>query len=328
MISIALCTYNGEHYIKEQLESIINQTLPPDEIIICDDCSKDNTKAEIKSVLGHWNGSWEFIENDKNLGFKKNFQKAISLCNGDIIFLSDQDDVWLSDKIEKMVKIFKSDPNCILAFHDVKIVDSNLKEIRPSFWNMLNFNPQPFFKMDYSILLMKNVIQGSACAFRKKLFIHANPFPDDVLHDYWLALVAAASGEKICPVNEKLALYRQSGHNAIGAKEDLSLREKLLGWTSSFTFKIKVHFENIKRDDYIFDKLNSLYSCKGLLAGIRINSFSNFLDNRLTYIENGKFFFLLDIGSYFKYYANKSYALKNYLKDVLAVFTYSRICKR
>ena len=72
MISIALCTYNGEQYIKEQLESIIHQTLPPDEIVICDDCSKDHTEAEVKSVLRSWNGSWTFIVNDKNLGFRKN----------------------------------------------------------------------------------------------------------------------------------------------------------------------------------------------------------------------------------------------------------------
>lgn len=94
MVSIALCTYNGEKYIEEQLESLIHQTCQPDEIIICDDQSKDNTVNIAKSLLGSWPGAWKVIINKKNLGYKKNFQKAISLCRGDIIFLSDQDDVW------------------------------------------------------------------------------------------------------------------------------------------------------------------------------------------------------------------------------------------
>lgn len=94
MNSVAMCTYNGEKYIKEQLESIIHQTLPPDEIIICDDGSNDHTISAIKETMRVWRGSWMLVQNEKNLGYKKNFQKAISLCQGDIIYLSDQDDVW------------------------------------------------------------------------------------------------------------------------------------------------------------------------------------------------------------------------------------------
>lgn len=102
MISVAMCTFNGEKYIKEQIESIINQSLVPDEIVICDDCSKDNTLNIIKETLDNWPGKVQLVVNEKNLGYRKNFEKSISLCNGDIIFLSDQDDVWNRNKIEIM----------------------------------------------------------------------------------------------------------------------------------------------------------------------------------------------------------------------------------
>lgn len=100
MISVAMCTFNGEKYIKEQIESIINQSLVPDEIVICDDCSKDNTINIIKETLANWSGKANLIINEDNLGYRKNFEKAISLCNGDIIFLSDQDDVWDNCKLK------------------------------------------------------------------------------------------------------------------------------------------------------------------------------------------------------------------------------------
>ena len=113
MNSVAMCTYNGEKYIKEQLESIIHQTLPPDEIIICDDGSNDHTISAIKETMRVWRGSWMLVQNEKNLGYKKNFQKAISLCQGDIIYLSDQDDVWDLHKMELMNQIFVECPEVV-----------------------------------------------------------------------------------------------------------------------------------------------------------------------------------------------------------------------
>ena len=100
MISVAMCTYNGEKYIQEQLESIIYQSVPPDEIVICDDCSNDATLEIVKDILNSYDGIVQLVSNKHNLGYRKNFEKAISLCHGDIIFLSDQDDVWSSNKIE------------------------------------------------------------------------------------------------------------------------------------------------------------------------------------------------------------------------------------
>jgi glycosyltransferase involved in cell wall biosynthesis len=118
MISVAMCTYNGSKHIKEQLESIIYQTRKPDEIIICDDCSSDNTVEIAQNLLSVSTIKSTIIRNEINLGFRKNFEKAIGLCHGDIVFLSDQDDVWLPEKIEKVANIFDNDEEVIMAFHD------------------------------------------------------------------------------------------------------------------------------------------------------------------------------------------------------------------
>lgn len=123
MVSVAMCTYNGEKFIKAQLESILAQTHVPDEIIICDDCSQDSTIDIVSSILKSWNGRYKIIVNQSNLGFKRNFAKAISLCTGDIIFLADQDDVWESCKIDVISKIFQNHNDISLIFHDVVIVE-------------------------------------------------------------------------------------------------------------------------------------------------------------------------------------------------------------
>jgi glycosyltransferase involved in cell wall biosynthesis len=145
MISVAMCTYNGSRYLAEQLNSIIHQTMPPDEIVICDDCSKDDSVAIAKKILSNWKGKTQIVVNQKNLGFRKNFQKAINLCHGDIIFLSDQDDVWDLEKIQLMMYVFNTDPDVSLVFHDSQLVDSQLNMLYPSFWkNSLLFDYQAF----------------------------------------------------------------------------------------------------------------------------------------------------------------------------------------
>ena len=93
--SVIMATYNGEKYITEQLDSIRNQTLPPDEVIICDDCSSDNTRTIINEYISKYKlTGWQLYSNEKNIGFFDNFFKALRLSTGDVIYLSDQDDVW------------------------------------------------------------------------------------------------------------------------------------------------------------------------------------------------------------------------------------------
>ena len=112
MISVAMATFNGEPYIQEQLDSIYNQTRKVDEIIIVDDCSTDSTVRVIEQyILSHKDIDIKLYKNEENLGYKKNFKKAISLCHGDYVFLSDQDDIWKVNKVEDMISIMEENPN-------------------------------------------------------------------------------------------------------------------------------------------------------------------------------------------------------------------------
>ena len=315
MISVAMCTFNGEKYIKEQIESIINQGLVPDEIVICDDCSKDNTVNIIKETLDNWSGRVNLVVNEKNLGYRKNFEKAISLCNGDIIFLSDQDDVWNRNKIEIMLSALNNSSDAILAFHDVEIVDENLDLIKKSFWKLLKFDYQKFLKKDFKRIFESNVIQGSACAFRKELFNSAMPFPETAVHDEWLGLVSFVKG-KIIPVNESLAKYRQSGSNAIGA-ETIGLLGKIK------RLIIDLHSQNIKFTSELERRKNVLncfykrFRKDILIISTEYDKYLDFYTLRFNYIQNKKILSLICL-NYFKIYDTRTYALRRMLRDIIA----------
>lgn len=315
MISIAMCTFNGEKYIKEQIESIINQSLIPDEIVICDDCSKDNTVNIIKETLDNWSGKVHLVVNEKNLGYRKNFEKAISLCNGDIIFLSDQDDVWNRNKIEIMFNALNNSSDAILAFHDVEIVDENLNLIKKSFWKLLKFDYQKFLQSDFRRVFEGNVVQGSACVFRKELFNCARPFPEAAVHDEWLGLVALTKG-KIIPVNKPLAKYRQSGNNAVGAGS-VSLLEKI---TKLIT---NLHAQNIKLINELIRRQKVLicfykrFESENIIICREYEKYLDFYTLRFNYIQNKKILNLIYL-NYFKIYDTRIYALRRMLRDIIA----------
>ena len=116
MISVAVTTYNGEKYIEEQLQSICEQTLSVDEIIIVDDCSTDNTVDIVENfILRNEEKRIHLLVNKKNLGYTKNFYKAISMTHGDYIFLSDQDDIWKTNKVERMIDVMRTTDSDILC---------------------------------------------------------------------------------------------------------------------------------------------------------------------------------------------------------------------
>ncbi|OOZ44783.1 glycosyltransferase [Solemya velum gill symbiont] len=122
-ISIAMATYNGAQHLHEQLDSIIRQTRAPDELVICDDGSTDETKKILDSFRQHAPFSVQLHSNKYNLGHARNFEKALSLCNGDIIFLSDQDDVWFPDKLASVVECFNNHPGVDLVINDAFYTD-------------------------------------------------------------------------------------------------------------------------------------------------------------------------------------------------------------
>jgi glycosyltransferase involved in cell wall biosynthesis len=124
-ISVALCTFNGEKFLQQQLDSLVAQNTLPDELIICDDASTDSSFEIAENFAKSAKFKVSVYKNIKNLGYVKNFEKAVSLCQSDIIFLCDQDDVWMCNKIQEVMDIFYAEPTVGLVLHDYKKIDSN-----------------------------------------------------------------------------------------------------------------------------------------------------------------------------------------------------------
>lgn len=266
-ISVALCTFNGEKYIKEQLESIIGQTKRPDEIIIVDDGSTDKTVEICNRILRQFLGEWTVYVNDVNLGYKRNFLKAMKKTSGDVVFLSDQDDVWLKGKIEIMMRQFEDD-TVLLAFHDVVVTNERLVVIEESFWKTQGFFPNNIQNINDK-LLQYDYIQGASCAIRRNLIEKITEIPVQSIHDEWLGMIAAAyNGIAIVP--EKLSLYRQGEHNVIGVK-NVRTFYTINKYISHISKACNDRYEYLKRRRKVLEKfIDGKYSDEGFCVSPRM----------------------------------------------------------
>lgn len=203
MISVCMATYNGEKYIKEQVDSILNQIGPNDELIVSDDGSSDNTVQILKDID---DSRIKIFLNEGVHGFTQNFENAIRKASGDYIFLSDQDDVWRYDKVKVTMKYLSEFD---LVTHDCVTVNERLDIIKDS--RFKEFNIKPGFIRH----LIKSRFLGCCIAFNKKVLNVILPFPknDKLLeHDIWIVAVAMLY-YKVKLVDEPLVFYRRHGNN-------------------------------------------------------------------------------------------------------------------
>ncbi len=221
MISVALCTYNGEKFIEEQLLSILNQTLPVDEIVVCDDGSTDKTKEILETYQKNDNRIKIHI-NNSNLGIIKNFEKAISLAKGDIIFLSDQDDVWLRTKVELMNEIFITKPQSYVLFSNAELIDENNATFTSkTLFDIVNFSDKTkkYFSdgLDFELLNIENRITGATMAFRKSYISEILPFKnfEKILHDEFIA-ISAINDNCLYMIDKCLISYRIHRNQIMG----------------------------------------------------------------------------------------------------------------
>lgn len=214
-VDILLATYNGEKFLKEQIDSILNQTYPHFNLLIRDDGSTDRTLDIIKS---YEDPRIKLLDNSQNGGVVNNFSALLQSSFAPYVLLCDQDDVWNLDKVEKLLVIAQAfdEGKPLLVHHDMEVVDSELKMISPSFWEYSKLNP---LATSLNRLLMQNNVTGAACLINHALVEKALPIPQEALmHDHWLALIASAFGDVI-PVKEVMMKYRQHGKNQLGAKK-------------------------------------------------------------------------------------------------------------
>lgn len=216
-VDILLATYQGAGFLQEQLDSIANQSYPHIRIIARDDGSKDQTCQILM------NYPLTLLESSENLGCKRNFSKLLSHSEAPYVCFSDQDDVWLPHKVEeslqRMLLEEKLQPpgTPILVHTDLVVVDKNLQEIAPSFWNFAGLKAHEH--ASFNRLLVQNCVTGCAMMINRPLAELALEIPEtSKMHDWWIALVASAFG-KIVAVNRPSILYRQHAHNTIGAQK-------------------------------------------------------------------------------------------------------------
>lgn len=219
MISICLTTYNGSRYIEAQLRSILEQLSPEDEVRIADDGSTDNTIAII-DAMGDPRLRW--VAQGGKLGVIKNFERSISAARGEFIFLSDQDDIWLPGKVEKIFGVFLSKPEITMVATDARIIDESGAVVADSF-----FARRGRFEAGVLQNLVKNKYLGCTLAFRRSMLEHFLPIPRDVpMHDMWFGLMNDIYG-KTHFIDQPLVAYRRHGNNA-SPSEGAPVAQKLV----------------------------------------------------------------------------------------------------
>lgn len=274
LVSVCLSTYNGEKYLKEQLDSILSQTYKNLELIITDDCSNDSTV----SIINEFQKKYPYVKlylNEKNLGFVKNFEKAISLSTGEYIALADQDDVWQEDKIEILVKELENTKDCLMVYSNAQLVDNNLNSKNTTLLGKI----KPMFGNNNLYFIYNNSISGNTLMFKKELKEKILPIPNNInFHDIWISFVAS-SISNIKYLNNALVLYRQHESNVTDiykVKKKKSIKEKILNKEKSF-FVLLNKLESF----YFFLEKNNLDSNKKLIFKLltEYKKFDNYLLN-------------------------------------------------
>lgn len=210
LVSIALATYNGEAYLRQQLDSIFNQTYKNIEVIVVDDCSTDKT-VEILNEYKQKHNLLYYI-NDYNLGYVKNFEKAVSFCTGEYIALSDQDDIWLENKVETLLNEIK---NFTMVCSDSAIIDQYGNVTNRSSNQYAGFSI-PEFDNHKTTLIFRNFVTGCTSMFKRDLLANALPIPERMpYHDWWFAIIASRMNG-INYITKQLTQYRIHSNNDTG----------------------------------------------------------------------------------------------------------------
>jgi len=211
-ISVVMATYNGEKYLTEQLESILTQTLPPAEIIVCDDRSTDKTVSILQNYTDR--GLIKFHVNTSQLGVINNFKKAATFADSsNFVAFADQDDVWLPNKLEALTQVMVNDLNQSLpamVFSDLSITDKAGTILNHSLWKAFTIDPD---KQTFKTLLTRNIVPGCTMLINDKMKHELLKMPNAAyMHDAWITFVAYAF-KNYAYLKQPLVLYRQHDNN-------------------------------------------------------------------------------------------------------------------
>jgi len=292
-ISVVMATFNGEDYIEKQLDSILGQSLVPDEIIICDDCSEDSTSMILEQYLNRYfknaKVSVRVFNNEKRLGYALNFRKAIEASNGDVVFLSDQDDIWHKDKIKKCMDILIKHPEMLALSTGYDLIDEKGDLLKSPFYKYLfNLNSSifqklfPITKIKFKSFIKHPRYPGMAMVFRRRLW--------DIMkyegiidwrykpaHD-WALNFSAAVHEGMYFYAEKMILYRQHRCNSAGI---LYMQKKE-----------NLYVQRVNIIKSLINNFNSVGNCGNEIRE-KVNAALQFQIKRLKLINRGSIFKLI-----------------------------------
>lgn len=318
MISVVLATYNGERFIEKQLLSILNQTCKPDEVFIADDCSKDNTAKLVQDFIKKNNlSNWNFEVNTSNQGYRKNFYNLLKKAQGDIIFLSDQDDEWYERKIEKMSKLMIDNSNIQALCCTVDLIDENSKKIElPTLPNLYNanftFSERPLNYINYfdiKEIMANNISPGCSMCITgnlNKKFLETYNFA--IPHDWHMTMLASMFNEGCCLLNESLIGYRLHENNVIGTTAGGGIREAL----RKFNRKEKIDEFNDRLN--VLDALNEYFD----VNSHDINYIREYTTSRLEFYKHPSLRTLRHLRTYREYWITSK--RRGRMFDVLVAF--------
>lgn len=317
-VSVALCTYNGEKYIQQQLESILNQSVSIDQIIVCDDNSADRTVEIVKEVLKNSNVSYRIEVNQQALGVSKNFLKALKLSDGDYVFTCDQDDIWHTDKVKiflEQAEKTKKD----LYFSNGVLVDGEGKSIGCTLWDAYRLDRKEMFEKPLiEILIRTPIVTGAAMMVTRKLIDSIDEIPDNILHDEWFSIIASLA-DSAQPIDVTTFYYRQHGKNVVGANKR-KFKERIDTWLGDYSNLDKIRNKFYHRSQNI-EKAAQNSQYQELCTNARVfweTLNTRFGNNRIKKIfVASKMFFK---GDYRRFYTST----RGFIRDIICALAFNR----
>lgn len=311
-IDILMATYNGEKYVRAQIESILKQSYKNFRLLISDDCSKDGTRKILEEYSQKDNRILIFFQ-EKNLGVVKNFEFLLNKVENKYFMFSDQDDFWYENKIELSIKRMQ-ETNSDLIYTDLEVVDDDLKTINNSYWKLKGLYNKIIKYNNFEALYLNNFITGCTMLVKSEWISQILPFPKNtkyLLHDYWTSIIVSQNG-KIEYLSQPTIKYRQHTNNSVGIRTKSEELKKLEDIRKLFLdvklehFKIFVENENKFNSEKI-KKLNS----KSL--------------KYFEKLENKKGIYLFNIRLFFKLYKYESFGYK--IKNLIILHFPGIVCK-
>lgn len=272
-VSVVMAVYNGERYIEEQIVSILEQTIKLDEFIIVDDNSIDSSIKIITECFNRYGYSnYKIIRNNENVGFIRTFLKGIKETSGDYIFLADQDDIWLNNKVESILEVFAKKKDMLSVCSSFTSVDKDRNKIKIKYIpnrsnnNILKFRVKKngLIKVNLSKVIDYNISPGCTCTFRKEIKKDIDSMKIEKIalpHD-WMINVFAASHQGLYFYNKKLIEYRQHSHNTIGIKKINECNKRISNYYNMIEQK-KYIKEFLKRNKNFQKEINI---CDNIIA--------------------------------------------------------------